>query len=83
MASRKLNLSEDEIRRPFAGDGAVRFSAILSPKQVADLSGISLKTIYEWMAKGRLDGTYRKRGKHAMFWRDRVIDTLFNGKEWI
>jgi len=34
------------------------------------------------MAKGRLDGTYRKRGKHALFWRDRALNVIFNGKEW-
>jgi hypothetical protein len=31
------------------------------------------------MAKGRLDGTYRKRGKHLLFWRDRLLDTVLNG----
>lgn len=45
--------------------------------------GLSVKTIYEWMSKGRLDGAYRKRGKHALIWRDRALDILFNGKEWI
>ena len=43
---------------------------------------MSVKTIYEWMSKGRLDGAYRKRGKHALIWRDRALDVLFNGKEW-
>ncbi len=31
-------------------------------------------TIYEWIARGLLDATYRKRGKHLFFWRDRVIN---------
>jgi hypothetical protein len=31
---------------------------------------------------GRFDGTFRKRGKHLRFWRDRVIDQFFNGPEW-
>jgi hypothetical protein len=34
------------------------------------------------MAKGRLDGTYRKRGEYAPFWRDRAFDLIFNGSEW-
>lgn len=82
MASRKLNLTDDEIARPFAGAEGEPFPAILSPDQLAELVGLSVKTIYEWMSKGRLDGTYRKRGKHALIWRDRALDALFNGKEW-
>ena len=38
--------------------------------------------MYEWMASGRLDGAYRKRGKHALIWRDKALDILFTGKEW-
>jgi len=34
------------------------------------------------MAKSRLDGAYRKRGKHALIWRDRALDIILNGKEW-
>ena len=82
MASRKLNLTTDEIARPFAGAAAGQFPAILSPEQLAELLGLSVKTIYEWMSKGRLDGTYHKRGKHALFWRDKVLDLILNGKEW-
>jgi excisionase family DNA binding protein len=61
---------------------ADRFPAILAPAQLAQLLGLSVKTIYEWIAKGRLDGAFRKRGKHVLIWRDRAIDLLFNGKEW-
>ena len=55
---------------------------ILTVEQLAGLLQISKKTLYEWIAKGRFDGTYRKRGKHILVWRDRVIDLLFNGPEW-
>lgn len=82
MQSRKLNLSSDEIARPFTGELGAQFPVILSPEQLAELLGLSVKTIYEWMARGRLDGAYRKRGKHALIWRDRVLDVLYNGKEW-
>jgi len=68
--------------RPFAGERGERFPPVLSPEQLAELLGLSVKTIYEWMPKGRLDGAYRKRGKHALIWRDRALDVLFNGKEW-
>ena len=82
MPSRKLNLTGDEIARPFTGELAGQFPAIISPEQLAELLGLSVKTVYEWMYKGRLDGTYRKRGKRARFWRDKVLDLFFNGKEW-
>ncbi len=82
MPSRKLNLTEDEIARAFTGATAEQFPPIISPEQLAELLGLSVKTIYEWMSKGRLDGAYRKRGKHALIVRDRALDIIFNGKEW-
>jgi excisionase family DNA binding protein len=56
--------------------------AILSPVQLANLAGLSVKTIYEWITKGRLDGAFRKRGKHVLIWRDRAIHLLFNAPDW-
>jgi excisionase family DNA binding protein len=82
MGLRKQILTADEIARPFDGVGSVPCPVILSPGQLAALTGLSVKTIYEWIAKGRLDGAFRKRGKHVLIWRDRAIDILFNGKEW-
>ena len=79
---RKLPLNRDEIAAPFQGSMTERFPVILSPAQLADLFGLSRKTIYEWIAHGRLDGAFRKRGKHVLFWRDRAIDIIFNDKEW-
>lgn len=80
MRNYRTHLAKDEISRAFANDAGV--PVILSPAKLADVLGLSVKTIYDWMSKGRLDGAYRKRGKHALLWRDRVIDILFNGPEW-
>jgi excisionase family DNA binding protein len=81
VSTHKRPLSKDEIARAFAGAaGACR--AIVSPAQLADLTGLSVKTIYEWIGKGRLDGAFRKRGKHVLIWRDRAITILFNGEDW-
>jgi len=82
MSARKRPLSSDEIARAFQGPAAEQFPVILSPKQLAHLLGLSPKTIYEWIARGRLEGAFRKRGKHVLIWRDRAIDSLINGKEW-
>lgn len=80
--SRKQILTTDEIRHPFEGAWGDRYPPVLSVEQASDLLGISVKTLYEWRAKGRLDGTCRKRGKHLFFWRDKIIDIIFNGKDW-
>jgi excisionase family DNA binding protein len=55
---------------------------ILSPAKLATVLGLSPKTVYEWLAKGRLDGSFRRRGKHILIWRDRALDTIFNGANW-
>jgi len=75
-------LSKPEIQQAFADGPGTQFPPILTVAQLADLVQISPKTIYERVAKGRLDGAFRKRGKHLLVWRDRAIDILFNGKEW-
>jgi excisionase family DNA binding protein len=82
VTARKPCLSRDEIARPFQGAEGERSRPILSPAGLADLLGLSVKTIYEWIARGRLDGAYRKRGKHVLIWRDRAINIVFNGNEW-
>jgi helix-turn-helix protein len=82
VSTRKRPLSKDEIGRAFHGMAAEAFPPILSPAQLATLAGMSVKTVYDWIAKGRLDGAFRKRGKHVLLWRDRALDILFNGKDW-
>jgi len=83
MSAHKPDITRQEIARAFEGGLAAKFPPILSPKQLAELLGqFSVKTVYEWTAMGRFDGSFRKRGKHLLFWRDRVIDLLFNGKDW-
>ena len=82
MTTRHRKLSREEISAAFGREGASPVPPILSPKQLANLLTISVKTVYEWKSLGRLDEALCKRGKHVFFWRDRVIDTLFNGPEW-
>ena len=64
--------------RPWAD----RFPPVLSPALLASLLGRSRKTVDDWIAKGRLEGCYRRRGKHLLIWRDKALDLLFNGPNW-
>jgi excisionase family DNA binding protein len=82
MSTRQHPLSKDEIDRAFAASSDSKTGPILSTQQLAELLNLSVKTIYEWIAKGRLDGAFRKRGKHNLIWRDRALKVLFNGPEW-
>lgn len=82
MSTRNQKLTKNEIRDAFAQEGAAQTPVILSPARLAALLGLSTKTIYEWISKGRLDGAFRKRGKHVLLWRDRALDIIYNGKEW-
>lgn len=82
MSTRQRKLSATEISQAFAEGNGASFPPILTAEQLAALLQISTKTLYEWIAKGRLDGAFRKRGKHILVWRDRALDIVFNGPEW-
>ena len=86
MSTRQHPLTPSEIRMAFVATAASpaepNAGVILTPSGLAQILGLSVKTIYEWIAKGRLDGAFRKRGKHVLIWRDRAIALLMNGKDW-
>ncbi len=75
-------LSSVEITRAFAGPEGEKFSHVLRVEDLALLLRVSRKTIYEWKQKGYLEGTYRQQKKMTLFWRDKVVDHFFNGKDW-
>jgi hypothetical protein len=81
MATRP-NLTRAELHAPFSGELAKQYPAVLSANKLADLFGLKLKTIYLWIALGRLDGCFRKRGKHYLIWRDRALSKIFDGPSW-
>ena len=82
MLKNRPKLNSDEIKAAFSGPNGDSVPPILSPNQLANVMGLSVKTVYEWIGKGRLNGAFRKRGKHVLIWRDRAIDLFFNGPEW-
>lgn len=82
VSTRVRKLSKPEIQQAFADGAGAQFPPILTVVQLASLLQVSKKTLYEWLAKGRLDGSFRKRGKHVLVWRDRALDLLLNGPDW-
>lgn len=80
MQGRPKPLTESELAQAFAGPNPP--PPILSPLQFAELLGLSVKTIYEWIEKGRLANSSRRRGKHVLIFRDRAVKELISGKEW-
>jgi excisionase family DNA binding protein len=84
MSNRPKPLSESELAQAFAPlPGSQPPSAVMSPAQFAALVGLSVKTVYEWLAKGRLANSSRRRGKHVLIIRDRALNELLAGKDWI
>jgi hypothetical protein len=82
MSTRNKPLTRDEIRKAFDNEGH-RWPPFLSPELLAQALGLkSTKTVYIWIAAGRLDGAFRKRGKHNLIVRDRAVEILFNGSDW-
>jgi hypothetical protein len=81
MSTKKRPLKASEIEEAFARDGkAVPF--VVSPPKLAEILGLSPKTIYDWIGKGRLEGTLRKRGNHDLILLSRALLAIFNGPEW-
>lgn len=54
------------------------YPPILTPEQFAQLFGVSLSTVYDWVAKGHFDGAVTHIGKHLRIWRNRAIEIAFS-----
>jgi predicted DNA-binding transcriptional regulator AlpA len=82
MPRARCVVSREAIAAAFAKAREQADRPFVSPKQLGQIIGVSRKTVYAWIAKGRLDGSFRKRGKHLLIWRDKAIDLVLNGPEW-
>jgi hypothetical protein len=79
----KLKISTEEIVNAFADQAiAQQFPPVLNVDLAAKLLTVSPKTVYGWHGDGRLTAAVAKRGKHLLFWRDRLIDVIFNSPAW-
>lgn len=81
--SDSIKLTRDEIQAAFdTPQMREQFPQLMNVETVARMVGKSAKTIYNWVESGRLKGAVRRQGKSLYFWRDRVIDRIFNGPNW-
>lgn len=72
-----MNLKPEEIQRAIS-----HLPPVLKVDQVVQLLQVPKKTVYEWSSAGRFALCARRRGKHLLFYRDKLIEEIFNGKDW-
>lgn len=64
-------------------DLGVEHGEIISAVQLAQILGQkSRKTIDAWIAAGRLEGCFRRRGKRNLIVRRLALERIFNGLDW-
>jgi excisionase family DNA binding protein len=75
----KLELTAKDLASAFGeGPWAEKYPPVLTLEQAAALLQVPKQTIYDWRSRGELTGCSRKVGKHVRFWRDKLIQKLFN-----
>ena len=83
MSSSPIRLTQAEIQKAMQGpDGSLVYPPIINTEEAARMLRIAKSTLYDWMRQGKLNGAYRRRGKHALFVRDRLIKLVFEGPDW-
>jgi hypothetical protein len=74
-----LRLTDKEIALSFSDPlWAERFPPVMSVPQAAELLDVPVATIYDWRSRGLLGKCSRKFGKHVHFFRDRLVQQVFN-----
>lgn len=74
-----LDLSPREIAACFADPlWAQRFPPVLRIEQAAELLGLPVGTLRDWRSRGLLTKCSRKVGRRVLFFRDRLILSVFN-----
>ena len=59
---------------------AGKYPPLLSVGQAAELLQVPKQTVYAWSSQGLLDGCKARAGKHLRLFRDRLLQTLSEGK---
>jgi excisionase family DNA binding protein len=76
-----LMLSAKEVASLFADPiWAAKFPPLLTVDQAAELLQVPKQTVYAWSSQGLLDSCKSRAGKHLRLLRDRLIQSLSEGK---
>jgi len=73
-----LKLTPREIAAAFETNAGPIVPVILTVEEAAALLRVPEKTIYDWSSRGLLKGCCRRDGKHLRFFRDRLLQKVFN-----
>jgi excisionase family DNA binding protein len=74
-----LKLTARDVANAFADPTwGARFPPVLTVDQTAELLQIPKQTVYDWHSRGLLKGCCRRVGKHLRFFRDRLLNRIFN-----
>ncbi len=74
-----LGLTLNEIAATFEhAASAASYPPVLTVDEAAQLLRVPKATIYDWRSRGLLNGCGRKVGKHLRFFRDRLLQKIFN-----
>jgi excisionase family DNA binding protein len=73
-----LRLSAREIAAACDTNAGPAIPVVLTVDEAAALLRVSKETIYDWSSRGLLKGCCRKVGKHLRFFRDRLLQKVFN-----
>lgn len=73
-----LRLTPREIAAAFETNAGPTVPVILTVEEAAALLRVPIATIYDWNSRGLLKGCCRKVGKHVRFFRDRLLQKVFN-----
>jgi excisionase family DNA binding protein len=77
-SDKNLRLTPREIAAAFENTQGTTTPVVLTIDEAAELLRIPKQTLYDWRSRGLLSGCSRKVGKHVRFFRDRLIDRVFN-----
>lgn len=74
-------ISSSELTTSFAAaPWAERFPPVLTIAQTCELLQVPKRTLFRWLAEGKLGGASARIGKHRRFLRDHLIQSFFDTK---
>jgi excisionase family DNA binding protein len=73
-----LKLTPREIAAAFDTNAGPVVPVVLTVEEAAALLRVPEGTVYDWSSRGLLKGCGRRVGKHLRFFRDRLLQKVFN-----